>query len=360
LPLAPDAPFYLPPSPLPAGKPGDLIRTTELAARDSARIFAILYRSTGLAVGAVAESGLVIVPEGPPPDRPRSLVVIAHGTAGLADQCAPSADPSSVLSDTVSRLLADGDAVVAPDYEGLGTPGPSPYLVGISEGRSILDAARAALGVADAHAGSPIAIVGDSQGGHAAIWAGQLARSYAPELKLIGVAATAPATDITAIAHDLFTAETTPFQAYAGMLVAAAYSEVYKAPLAKLLVPAAIAQVPTVLAECADAAATLPVAEPFLAGGDADPTWHRLFEQNTPGAARTTVPYFILQGDADMVVPVGSTQAGVARMCRIGDRVKLTIVAGATHDTIVAPAEIDAIRAWLADLATGKPAPTTC
>ena len=44
----------------------------------------------------------------------------------------------------MKQLVDAGYVVAATDYEGLGTPGVHPYLVGESEGRSVLDAARAA------------------------------------------------------------------------------------------------------------------------------------------------------------------------------------------------------------------------
>ncbi len=47
-----------------------------------------------------------------------------------------------------------------------------------------------------ARAGGRFAVFGASQGGQAALFTGQEAASYAPELKLLGVAAAAPATDL--------------------------------------------------------------------------------------------------------------------------------------------------------------------
>ena len=44
----------------------------------------------------------------------------------------------------LNRWLKAGYAVVRTDYEGLGTPGDHPYLIGVSEGRSVLDMVRAA------------------------------------------------------------------------------------------------------------------------------------------------------------------------------------------------------------------------
>ena len=40
------------------------------------------------------------------------------------------------------------------------------------------------------------AVWGHSQGGHAALFTGELAPEYAPELKLVGIAVAAPATDL--------------------------------------------------------------------------------------------------------------------------------------------------------------------
>ena len=90
------------------------------------------------------------------------------------------------------ELIAGGAVVAFTDYPGLGTPGPHPYLVGESEGRAVLDSIRAARALLGDRASATAAIYGHSQGGHAAVWADQLAGSYAPELDIAGVAAMAP------------------------------------------------------------------------------------------------------------------------------------------------------------------------
>ena len=93
----------------------------------------------------------------------------------------------------LQTFLDAGYVVAATDYEGLGTPGLHPSLVGESEGRGVLDAARAARGMKAAAAGSKALVFGLSEGGHSALFAGELAASYAPELRVLGVAAVAPA-----------------------------------------------------------------------------------------------------------------------------------------------------------------------
>ena len=135
-------------------------------------------------------------------DGGRPILSVAHGTTGIADQCAPSHDPASDLA-AQARYVNAGYLVAVTDYEGLGTPGRHPYLVGESEGRSVLDAAKAARQLPGAEAGDQLAIWGHSQGGHAALWAAQLAARWAPELELIGTVAAGVPADLTATGETL-------------------------------------------------------------------------------------------------------------------------------------------------------------
>ena len=55
--------------------------------------------------------------------------------------------------------------------------------------------------------GRTFAVWGHSQGGQAVLFAGLLAKEYAPELRLVGVAAAAPATELRSLFNlDLGTA----------------------------------------------------------------------------------------------------------------------------------------------------------
>ena len=137
--------FYRPPAPLPPGAAGELIRSEQVAAPAGVRGWRILYHSRGITGADIAVSGTVFVPGTTAPPGGRRVVAWAHGTTGSGDSCAPSTDlhPLDGIEDG-TPLVADGYAIVATDYEGLGTPGPHPYLVGASEARSVLDAVRAA------------------------------------------------------------------------------------------------------------------------------------------------------------------------------------------------------------------------
>ena len=114
----------------------------------------------------------------------------AHGTTGIADVCAPSWGPRSARdTDYLYAWLAQGYAIVATDYQGLGTPGGHPWLYVRPEAYSVLDSVRAALDAFPVLSKS-VVIVGQSQGGHAAVSASLLSSRYSPELHIKGTVVT--------------------------------------------------------------------------------------------------------------------------------------------------------------------------
>jgi len=175
-------------SPLPSGPPGTLIRTEAVShPPEGSKEWKILYLSRSYTGKPTAVSGLLFVPTTTPPTHGRAVVASTHGTIGVASYCAGSTLGAKYWPaiDGLKEFLRAGVVVVAPDYEGLGTPGPHPYLVGRSEAWAALDAVRAAHRFASAQAGTRFAVFGASQGGQAALFTGQEAASYAPELRLV-------------------------------------------------------------------------------------------------------------------------------------------------------------------------------
>lgn len=155
--------------------------------------YRILYTSTDgrWNSGILPVSGALFLPKGPEPLGGWSLVVWAHGTLGMSDVCAPSWTGMNERDRAyVDQWLEQGYAVVAPDYQGLGGPGPHPYALPMAEGLSVLDAAKAALAL-DRRIANRVLITGQSQGSGATLGAARLAGTYAPELDVRGVIATA-------------------------------------------------------------------------------------------------------------------------------------------------------------------------
>ncbi|MBA2347966.1 MAG: alpha/beta fold hydrolase [Solirubrobacterales bacterium] len=195
------AAFYTTPKPLGGKRHGDLLRARRLtgaaALPGARRTDLLLYRGTGVDGKPVAISGALSIPKGKAPRGGWPVISYAHGTTGLADQCAPTRDGSSPLTayvyPTLTSWLKRGWAVVRTDYEGLGTAGVHPYLVGTSEGRAVLDVVRAARQRDRRLSTRRVILAGHSQGGHAALWAAALAPSYTRDLRVKGTVAFAPA-----------------------------------------------------------------------------------------------------------------------------------------------------------------------
>jgi Secretory lipase len=159
-----------------AGAPGTIIRTQPMrGAPGGAAAYRVLYRSIGLHDEPIAVSGVVVIPAGPAPAGGRPIVAWAHPTTGVVPRCAPSrAEVVFKQMQGLHDMVERGYVVAATDYPGLGTPGPHPYLVGVSEGRAVLDAVRAARDLPGAGAGHRFAVWGHSQGGHAVLYSGIL------------------------------------------------------------------------------------------------------------------------------------------------------------------------------------------
>jgi acetyl esterase/lipase len=189
------SPFYLWTDDIPEF-PGKMLREealpNSLVLANASEGRRILYTSTDGIDGKspVTGSGAVFFPKGSAPSRGWPVIAWAHGTVGIADVCAPSWRGRSQRDiDYLNAWLAQGYAVVASDYQGLGTPGVHPYLAVRPEAYSVLDSLRAALHQYPQLLNS-IVVVGQSQGAQAAISVAGLASQYAPEITVRGTVAT--------------------------------------------------------------------------------------------------------------------------------------------------------------------------
>ncbi|SMG19310.1 triacylglycerol lipase [Rhodococcus rhodochrous J3] len=205
-----DTDFYTPPPAFETAPLGDVLRTAPSVAAVipntpaalDATVTRVMYRSTNATGGPVATVGTVLVPSQPwTGPGPRPTIVLGPGTQGMGDQCAPSklmTFGQEYEYIHIGPMLAAGYAVAVTDYEGLGTPGVHPYLNRESQGRAMLDLARAtrSLGDLGLDPDGPIAFWGYSQGGMASASAAELAATYAPELSVVGAVAGSPPADL--------------------------------------------------------------------------------------------------------------------------------------------------------------------
>jgi pimeloyl-ACP methyl ester carboxylesterase len=357
------ADFYEVPHPLPRGEHGTLIRYEPVEGVDlgGAALWRVMYLSEDVAGDPIAVTGVVGVPDGPAPSGGRPVVSLAHGTTGVADECAPSKEPEGRGMALLRPFLDAGYLVAQTDYEGLGTPGRHPYLVGESEGRGVLDAARAAASLPEAEPGEQLAIFGYSQGGHGALWAGQLAPEWVPELDLVGTVAGAPATELPLI---FAAGGRLPIAGFLYMIIAGFGDAYPDAPLSAVLTPAGEAELPAVDDGCTGDVighfADMDSSALLVPGGAGSEPWASLAEENNPGNVRTGEPVLILHSAADEVVPAGLSASLFERMCGLGQVVERRVYENGHGHGAAAPGAVADGLAWIGQRFAGEEAISTC
>lgn len=347
---------------------GTLIWSKQLATTPGAsRTEFVLYSSKSSPGNRkIVVSGTVSVPEGNPPAGGWPVISWAHGTTGLADQCAPSlgGDQGSYggAEPLVEGWLEDGYAVLATDYEGLGTPGIHPYLQGVSEGRGVLDIVRAGRMV-DPELSDEVVIAGHSQGGHAALFAAELAPQWAKDFDHVATVPYAPPADfqlqgagIGALPSDAY-----GISALASAILRGAETSDSSIDPEKILTPEAFAIYPEVdsacLGELGESFAEAGVGpgellRPGVLFGPDGAAFSAVLGEMDP-LIKTNRPLLILQGRQDTTVQPGLTDTLVSRLRGLNPglaidyfvygnagRVDIPTPGPSTHGSILADAEI--------------------
>jgi alpha-beta hydrolase superfamily lysophospholipase len=359
--------FYTPEASEIAGRPGSIIRAQKFTTPPGAEAaYRVLYRSTNAGGKPIAVSGVIVVPGGPVPAGGRAIVSWAHATSGVARSCARSMYPNIYTHMYgLQDMLARGYVVAATDYPGLGGPGVHPYLIGADQGHAVLDIARAARALPEAKAGATFATAGYSQGGHASLYAGTLAKSYAPELTLVGIAASAPPTDLGALIRET---GDDPVGRVFGAYALASWSKLYGISLDNVVAKPVRLVVNNIGRSCnmtfAEGMRLIFAEQAFEREGflQGDVTniepWKALLAKNSPGPTPAGIPVFLAQGLSDKIVRPAVTQAYADRLCARGTRVTLVPLKGGHPETgaLAAKPMVD----WLADRFAGRPAPSDC
>ncbi|MBO9587827.1 lipase family protein [Devosia sp.] len=348
------------------GAPGALLAVEpyDFDVPDGAKGWRIIYVTTRIDGSPAVASAVVMVSEAA--TGPLLPVTWAHGTNGTAPGCAPSVVGPLKNVPAVAELLAEGWVYLAPDYVGLGTEGGHAYLVGEDAARAVLDAVRAAAQMTEVEILPRTVVWGHSQGGHAALWTGMLARTYAPDVEVLGIAAQAPATNLPALvegAQDgLFGKIVSSFLLHA---FAETYDDVrvadyvsgYRAPLLQ-----------DIAARCAvDARVMYSVAELALMPGDlfstmpeGMPLGARLVENIPVGPFE--MPVFIAQGIEDEIVLEPIQTAFVAGLCDAGVNLTYRRYEGLQHVSLVAPDSVLTVEliAWTRARFAGEASEADC
>ena len=357
-PVGPSGLKFYSPGKLPAGPHGTLIWERALhgtAALKGATNYAVLYKQTGVRGRLVPVSGIVSVPKGTPPRGGWPVITYAHGTTGIAPQCAPSRDtgPSSGahradvgIAPLLNTWIKDGYAVVRTDYEGLGGPGVHPYLIGRSEGYGVLDVVRAARQLVPTLSNRMI-ISGHSQGGHAALWAASLAPSYTPDLHLLGTVAFAPQSHTAAEATALRSISSTGLTGLAAMILRGISVADPSLDINAILTPQGAQLYPQTLTKCLNqldqpsSLGGLPLDQLIAQTADLTPEIKAL-ATNDPDNLKLRGPVLIEQGLADTTVIPSFDQQLSQELAKNGAKVTYHTYPGATHGGVLTAAATDA------------------
>ncbi|EXH58157.1 prolyl oligopeptidase family protein [Acinetobacter baumannii 14216] len=164
---------------------------------NASSIKVMTYNMTNVQGKTATATAMVLFPKATQPKDGYRVVVWEHGTVGGGDGCAPSKNAINprfkILAET---LLAAGYVIVAPDYEGLGTPGVHPYLNLSSEAKSALAAVKAVKEHYGAQLKGDWMSIGQSQGGHASLGTAEFANT---DVSYKGAVAGAPASSLGTI-----------------------------------------------------------------------------------------------------------------------------------------------------------------
>lgn len=326
------------------------------------RALRIAYVSRSAEDKPVLATAVVLLPFGEPPAGGWPIIAWAHGTSGVARDCAPSLMKDVYYGwEGLLEYPMMGYAVVATDYAGLGTPGRHQYMSNAAQAHDVIysiPAARAAVSAL----GARWVAVGHSQGGAAVLKVSELEHSLR-DPHFLGSVSLAPPTDLYTMWHQ----HTDSNGAVAGYLDIIALGIQAADPTFRpeeMLGKAALAGLPEVRNEaCVDAAGALFAHAPMnqlLKPGWADvPAVVRFARLNTPETVPAYGPILLLQGTADHTIPASLTQQAAVKLCRLGDTLQYQTYAGMDHDPLVFASFRDQVK-WIAARFAGKPAPTNC
>ncbi len=356
--------------------PGTLLKSEPIAAAPPGiTAYRFLYVSQTQSGENNIVSAFFAVRSGPAPGpNGRPLLAVAHGTTGNAPGCGVSEAPFTpastgygTWSQIIAGLVGSGYGVVATDYANLGLSATPNYLTMKGEANDVLNSMRAAYRLAsDQLDTSKAAILGHSQGGHAALSAAYLAPDYAPELAIKGVAGLAPAIfppaplliKFVQSAPDKDAADFLAFISYAVESWSANYPD--KIKVSDVFTPKGVAAAAVGKTKCMDATAKA------FAGPKKDfvqaniPTAILgIAQQNFPIYQKYAYPILIQQGLKDTTVVPGINLAFARTACLQGSNVTLQTFPKDVHSSVLYTGQPELLT-WLNDRMAGRAPSSNC
>jgi predicted esterase len=350
--------FYETPDPLPAGKPGELIRSEqayEYHLSYQASTYRILYHSRSPQGKDVAVSGVVLVPDGEPPAGGWPIIAWAHEFVGSARQCAPSLSKNLSEGPLVSMYASLGYAVVASDYAGLGTHFPHAVFDVRSNSLDLIysiPAARAAL----PQLGKNWVAAGYSQGAIVAVGVAEAGEVVSDPnyLGAVGIAGVAQPEDLFArLAQGAGNTKVL----FLAQGIKAVFPE-FK--IEEILADKAMPLYQHFTHDCeAGLGPEVIPMEMFKPGWENNSYVKKFWERNALGQKPARGPMLVISGEADTVVPSTLSERAVGQLCGQKDRVLFVKYPGLNASGVLGDSVSEQIS-WIKARFSGVPAPSNC
>lgn len=402
------APFYQKVTQMqPLGPLGTVIAKEKIATKiPGADAWRIAYISSDLFDRRTISTGLVIAPKGKPPKGGRPILAWSHGTTGTAQNCGPSQvlDPAQDLNlyfliggtswtdfglPAATDFIKQGYVLVATDYQGLGGGGKHQYAISATQGRDLINSARAAGSMGLSGSSKKVAFYGWSQGGGSVIAAAsstayiQQKNTAFDGMEIVGAVSMAPdalsgmipkeaLTDaaaagktwqsmITVFADNIFNFSHFAMNVWAmdGVFPGIKMTDVFTADGAKTINAIQATK-------CMHAGADTYV---FNVGAsykdmfNPQPTnlqaWMKAIVAGSTPNDKPVAPMLMFWGDKDTVMPPIQSEIYQKQKCAIGGNVQRIHLPGANHFTTPGLAQ-PIFTQWIKDRFDGKAAPNGC
>jgi hypothetical protein len=350
--------FYDTPDPLPAGKPGELIRSEpfdQYHLSDDISAIRILYHSRSPHGEDVAVSGVVLVPDGTPPAGGWPVIAWAHNFTGTARQCAPSLLRNLNEGPLLSMYAGLGYAVVASDYAGLGTRFPHAALDIRSNALDVIYAIPAARAVVP-QLGSKWVAAGYSHGALVAVGVAE-ANSELGDRNYLGAIAISGIAEPQEIFERLAKGPDYPMLVFLARGIKSVYPQFR---IEEMLTDKAIRLYQYIGHACeASQGPKLAPSEMLKPEWESNAYVKEFFARNSLGRRPAPGPLLVISGESDSAVQSGLTVKAVARLCEKRDRV-LFVKYPSLSTSAVLGNSVSEQASWIRARFDDLPAPGNC
>jgi hypothetical protein len=350
--------FYDAPNRMPAGKPGDLLRSEEFdqyALPPEVNAMRILYHSRSASGQDVATSGVVLYPDGKAPAGGWPVIAWAHSLSGMGRSCAPSLARNLQHGPYLSMYVNLGYAVVATDFAGLGTTSPNAFSDIQSNAMDVIYAIPAARAALPRLSARWIA-VGIGEGGPAVIGVAEL-ESDIGDAGYLGSIAISGLDDPRQRyeSPDASDYKTPLFLVYGIKTIYPQFDE------KDILTDKGMQLYARVTQSCSDPArqSKYSSAEILKPGWASNNFVRQYFAQSTPGQKVSKRPILVISSEVDPSMPINHTAEIISRMCKRGDRIQFDRYAESEMSVIFGDSVGDQIS-WMQARFSGRPATSNC